>query len=250
MFWKISLFLESYHIPISALGSHWCFNWLSFTPLEPIIVLHFEDSTVKVTSQWLPKLYFTVLMPHEMKLCILSLFFLVHVPWFTLAMKSFSVSWTENDFESKMGSELAGESSKNVWIHELPFLGQRSPGTAQFWLFCIHRPASSQPRVCCSSLHYWSSPAPVKLGCGDWKCCEVALICFSHWFLPFARSFNLGQKSVVRTSKVASLQFYKSKGYLPFGRILQSSVNRVRSLYQIFFSFWKSRHILLYMSVS
>lgn len=124
--------------------SLWYFNWLSFTPLEPITVLHFEDSTAKVTSQWLPKLYFTVLMPHEMKLCILSLFFLVHVPWFTLAM-SFSVSWTENDFESKMGSELAGESSKNVWIHELPFLGQRSPGTAQFWLFCIHRPAYSQP---------------------------------------------------------------------------------------------------------
>lgn len=83
----------------------------------------------------------------------------------------------------------------------------------------------------------------MKFGCGDWKCCQVALIFFSHWFLPFARSFNLVQKSMVRTSKVASLQFYKSKGYLPFGRILQSSVNHVKLLYQIFFSFWKLRHI-------
>lgn len=111
-------------------------------------------------------------------------------------------------------------------LQELPI-----PGTAY-----------SQPSVCCSSIHGWSSPAPVKFSCGDWKCCEVALIFFSL-VLAFARSFNLVQKSVVKTSKVAPLQFFKSKGYLPFGRILPRSLTCVKSLYQIFFSFWKSRHI-------
>lgn len=187
-------------------------------------------------------------MPHETKFCILSLFLLGCVPWFTLAIKSFPVSWTENDFESKMGSELADESSKDVRIHELPFLGQRSLGTAlDICLFCIHWPAYSQQSVCCTSLHYWSSPTPVKFGCGDWKCCEVALIFFSHWFLPFSRSFNLVQKSVVRTGKVASLQFYKSKGYLPFGRILQSSEPRQVTLPNLLLEI---KAHLLYMSGS
>lgn len=132
-----------------------------------------------------------------MKLYVLSVFLLVRILWFILAMKSFFCVLNREWFRKENGLS-AGRWKKalralSVKIHELPVLGQRSPGiTLKTSIYFAFMGLPDQNEHHCPSLHYWSSPIPVKFGYSDWKCWDIALILFSHWFF-FDRSFNLVQ---------------------------------------------------------
>lgn len=90
-----------------------------------------------------------------------------------------------------MGSELAGESFQNVRIHELPSLGQRSPGThlrASVYLafvgWPVHSGVSAAPA---SIIGPPPTPTPRQIWCGDWKCCKAApLFLIGSCLLPGA----------------------------------------------------------------
>ena len=150
-------------------------------------------------------------------------------------MKSFFFCyfWAEGGFKSKMGFELVVERSKIV---KCPCVWSFCVRVAKnylesIFLFCICRP-TIHSCVCCFIFHLWSSPSPLKFGCGDWRCWAVVLIIF--WLdLTFYQelSFGLGlfvsflkQKSVMETGKITylSLVLQKQKLFNPWVRFCKA----------------------------
>lgn len=164
--------------------------------------------------------------------------------------------WTENDFESKVGSELVIKSLRmNVKIHEYHFLGQIFKS---YWYHLLILHLETYPFTTeCLQLQ------PPSLISPQWNLVVVTgnavqQLSSSDWILPFTRSFKFGlamfvsslnQKSVVGTSKVASLLLQKQRWLYSLVRLCQALCTISSIISDVLFILEIRAH-LLYMSKS
>lgn len=171
-------------------------------------------------------------------------------------MKSFfylCFIWTGTDFESKKGSGLVVERSKNVKAHESPFLDQRSLRTtleSMCW-FCllIHNWVLLQPPL------FIFPQRNLIMVTGN---AVQQLSSFSDWVLPFTKSFDLvGCICVVLKLEVSggdrqdclSLVLQKQRLLIPWWDSSKLSV-LCQALVPNFFLLKILAHLLLYVQVN
>lgn len=126
-------------------------------------------------------------MPHEYEV-VYPFYVPSCVPWFILAVKCFSVSWTENEFESQMGWDwqvkalrMSGFVSYPLWARVLQELAWERVCILHSWVLPVHNGASAAPASIIDT------PPPPKCGCDDWKCCKAApLFLIGSCLLPGA----------------------------------------------------------------